>query len=457
MIGLHLNTFTMAAQRRWWRIPAYSIAAFDGGDLGAGLAADFRRGRYALPMSMTPAQILAATPAEIGAAMRACAFSDMFEFSRLSTAMGTVGGQFVTFPEGQPRLEDDGLLLEGPSTNYVRNAVMAGASVGVVGAGGAVPTNMSMSAAVGGDLMTTVVGTGVERGLPYVDLRFQGQNTTARYLNIEAQTQIPAVMGDTRTFSCYVRLVGGSVQNISDLQLSWAERNSGGGNATGNPSTTTNILPTIGSAERRSLTRTMTAADCAYMLPFIRLPVAPGPIDLTLRITMPQAEPGAYPTSPILTTGVSAARVADSCKLSARAAALLQRASAGLLVQGGRLARASAAAGQIMGGPGSARVCGTSSGGAPTIGDAQTLTVGNAPSEPWPDYGFAASWNSGGKAGAIYGQLATNAVPMDSNRTSIYLGRSQSITSTNGYYHQLVAWPARPANAALLGKAVSYV
>lgn len=460
MLDLAVSLWPGGGHRRWPKPGDNTITAFSGGTLGPGLIADFKRRRFALPKSMTAAQILAGTPAQIADAVKSTAFVDLFEFSRASSAtFFDASGTLLTAEINQPRFAADGLLLEGPATNAIRNSSLVGALMGDVGAGGSLPTYISMSAAVGGDLTTTVTGIGMELGRPFVDVRFAGQPTTTRYLNLEAGTAIPAATGEQRAFSIYVRLVSGSLDNLSDLNLTFAEKNNGGGNATGGPATTVNIKPTVNSAARRVVSRTMTATDCAYVLPFFRIPATSAPVDFTLRLSLPQCEAGLEATSPILTSGSAVTRAADHMKLSPQAAALLQRSGAGLLIQAMTI---TGAGGKLIG-RGSGRLAGLGTPATSLIvgetgGSTTQMTVASGLTPPLASFGLALGWDASGKAGS-YNGLATvsNASGLSDMSTSEFrLGRDSAGNFANGFYHQIVIWPARPADAALPGKAVAY-
>lgn len=461
MLSLSISPWRSLRRRRWPKPGDFSITAFSGGTLGPGLIADFKRRRYALPKSMSAAQILAATPTQITSAVKSTAFADLFEFSRASTAtFFDASGTLVTADINQPRFAPDGLLLEGPATNFIRNSSLTGAVTGDVSAGGGLPTNVTMSSAVAGDLTTTVTATGTEFGRPFVDIRFSGQPTTTRYLNLEAGTAIPAVTGEQRAFSAYVRLVSGSLDNLSDLNLTFAEKNSGGGNATGGPATTVNIKPTVNSAARRVVSRTMTATDCAYVLPFFRIPATAAPVDFTLRLSLPQCEAGLEATSAILTSGSAVTRAADHLKLSTKSAALLQRSGAGLLLQAMTI---TGTGGKLIG-RGSGRLLGlgtpaTSLIAGETSGSVVQLTVASSLTTPLPGFGLAMGWDGTAKAASYNGLAAVSSATglADMATSEFRLGRDSAGNFANGFYRQIVLWPARPADAALPGKAVPYV
>lgn len=341
-------------------------------------------------------------------------------------------------------------LFEGAATNYIRHAALAGAVLGVVGSGGALPTDMSAPSPVGGDIVSTVVGTGTENGMTYVDVRITGQPTTTRYLNFSTNTTIPAVTGDKRVFSMWLRLLAGSVDNASDLNFTFAEKNSVGGNATGNQATTINIKSTITSAARRVIARTMTAADCAYVLPFLRIPASATPYDFTLRISMPQCEIGDIATSPIVTNGTVLTRTADLPVLHASAGDMTAWAWRGYVPSlsvfqqligstgGGYFISGSA------GSEASIRLYGTNSG----LGFNNILPG---------DVAFCAGWGASGRRASNTAAAAVeDAVVPDRSRATMYIGPNTGLVAGQVIYlDELVAWvlPDRPSAAGVQSQA----
>jgi hypothetical protein len=71
-----------------------------------------------------------------------------------------------SFASNLPRITNQGLLVEEARTNSIRNNSMQGA---VAGTPGTLPTNWSESRAAG--LTQTVVGTGTQNGIDYIDIR----------------------------------------------------------------------------------------------------------------------------------------------------------------------------------------------------------------------------------------------------------------------------------------------
>lgn len=206
-----------------------------------------------------------------------------------------------------------GLLVEPQSVNYVRNSTMVGAGAG------SYPTGWFVASAVG--LTFSAVGSGVENGIEYVDIRLSGTSTAAAGLSIivtdSSSTDMPVTTGDKITGSAFLKLVGGSISNLSALFLQPYSLNSGFIYVSGAP---VDIKGTLTSAplntQRRSSTYTALATS-VWGAMNLQFNFASGAaIDITLRVGLPQLEKGDVPTSPIKTSGAVATRTADSIDLS---------------------------------------------------------------------------------------------------------------------------------------------
>jgi hypothetical protein len=136
-----------------------------------------------------------------------------------ATALGADGATWGEFGADVPRFQGAGrrLLLEGQRTNVVRNPRGQGAVAGVVGSGGALPTNWGIFANNG--VVTTVVGTGAVAGLPYVDIRFSGTTTATFYVGVFDTTAAAASGGQSVAGSAWVQMVAGSTANITGFNL----------------------------------------------------------------------------------------------------------------------------------------------------------------------------------------------------------------------------------------------
>lgn len=107
--------------------------------------------------------------------------------------------------------------------NVVLNTTFAGA---VPGTPGLEPTNMSHF--VQGGLSYSVVGTGIDDNLPYLDLRFFGTTTGTQNSGLFFNTTLgPAIGGQTWNAGLSMKVVAGSMANISSTKLSIIEYNNG--------------------------------------------------------------------------------------------------------------------------------------------------------------------------------------------------------------------------------------
>jgi hypothetical protein len=215
-----------------------------------------------------------------------------------------------------PRFDHDplsrrslGLLSEVERTNSIRNNTMVGA---VAGTPGTLPTNWSVTFAAAG-LTRGVVGTGTENGATYLDIRCSGtpSSTGALIFRPEPVGAVPALSGQTWTFSAWARIVAGSFSNLTTPQISVAEWAPA---SVFVAESLINIGSIPSSLLRVSGTRALTGGTTAFVTGDIRFfVVASGvPVDITLRIGFPQLELGATASTPIPTSGTAVTRTADS-------------------------------------------------------------------------------------------------------------------------------------------------
>jgi len=217
-----------------------------------------------------------------------------------------------------PRFDHDpttgealGLLIEEQRTNSIRNNTMQGA---VAGTPGTLPTNWAYGQL--STLTTEIVGTGIESGITYIDIRISGTATTTALIYFESNSTVAATNNQSWATSVFVKIVGGGTTNITKTATTLRMSDSGGVNLgfLGGSSIT---LPTSGtslSACRFSSSHTTNNASTAFVMPAFALTAA-GAIDITLRIGLPQLELGAFATSVISTTSASATRNADDASM----------------------------------------------------------------------------------------------------------------------------------------------
>jgi len=234
-------------------------------------------------------------------------------FSRASTATRTnASGLIESVASNVPRLDYSGgatcprLLLEGQRTNSIRNSSMVGA---VAGTPGTLPTNWAFNNDAG--LTRTIVGIGVENGLPYFDVRFNGTATSTFSIEFRAEqpTQIAALTGQAWSHSVYMRSIS-SVAPPSSIQIGMYERTSGGSAISSGAST----ISLTSSLQRFTFNRTLSGgATVAFVQPYVAFSVNNATAyDFTIRIAAPQMELGAYATTWIPTTTATVTRLADN-------------------------------------------------------------------------------------------------------------------------------------------------
>jgi hypothetical protein len=194
------------------------------------------------------------------------------------------------------------LLLEPQRTNSIRNSTMVGA---VAGTTGTLPTNWDIVSSVG--LTRTILGTGTENGLQYIDIRFAGTSTgTLIGIWYETVNQIAAVTGQTWSNSFYFKVISGSALSYS---ITTRELDNAGVTlrTASLPFTPTSTL------QRFTYTRTNDGTGTAFVRPSVYLNLTNGATyDFTIRIAAPQMELGAYATTFIPTTTAAVTRLADA-------------------------------------------------------------------------------------------------------------------------------------------------
>lgn len=228
-------------------------------------------------------------------------------------------GKLRTVANNVPRTDFDaktgrclGLLIEEARTNFIRNNSMVGAVAGVPGV---MPTNWSATTPTNG-LSREVVGIGVEDGIDYIDIRWQGTaaaaTTVMAIAQFEPNTGIAATVGQTWSFGAYVRLVAGSLSGINSILLRGTMRDAAGVNLGSMNSSNLAVTNAPLASQRYVYSQTLTEASTAFFSSLLVMGYSAGAvIDITLRIGLPQMELGAFLTSSIRTAGTAVTRAAD--------------------------------------------------------------------------------------------------------------------------------------------------
>jgi hypothetical protein len=240
-------------------------------------------------------------------------------FTRASAAWAyNSSGVLTSYATNTPRFDYDpvtlaakGLLLEEARTNSVRNSSGGGS---VAGTSGTLPTNWNQPSLTTG-ITRTVVGSGTSNGLPYVDIQYSGtaSGSTDTVIFYESSSNIAAANLATWTSSTFIALVGGSLSGVTAKQ--GLRYRAAAGVSIGTQVFETTFVPTA-TLTRYATSATGSDATIAFVVPSLTLTLAPGAIDVTLRHSVPQAELGAFATSPVLTTTVAVTRAADACTIT---------------------------------------------------------------------------------------------------------------------------------------------
>jgi hypothetical protein len=206
------------------------------------------------------------------------------------------------------------------TTSYVQinNASASAASVTVVSvkSAGAMPSSWNSSIQVAPGVAASVIGTGTENGISYVDINWSGTATTtgACAVRFANTTNIAASNGQAWTTSFYIKLQSGSLSGITGALLLTiintfdSSHNQLGATTQANFTATGAGLDT----QRQVYTATLTQANTANIIPLLSFFVSSGnSVNVTLRIGMPQTEQSSYATSVIPTFGSAVTRTAD--------------------------------------------------------------------------------------------------------------------------------------------------
>lgn len=358
-------------------------------------------------------------------------------------------GVLQTAPANTPRIDWSfgypRLLLEGAATNFAENSGNNGAVVGVIGAGGALPSNFTVNTSTAG-LMFEVTAKGSTGGVPWTEIRISGTNNSGgnAYPDPSPNNRPAAAVGETWSYSFYASLVAGALPASSGAgKLSVAEYSA----ANSYISASDNNIK-ISTWKRYSHSRTFTNATVAKSRGFLSLQILPGEtVDFTFRIGGLQLEKSPAPTSLIHTTGTVLTRTADLATLHSSARVMTAWAWRGYvpslmadqrLLNGvdGAILRSSSVT------PPNLFFDGTS-------GNSVQVAANAIPGE----IGFCGGWGPTARRASNNGSVAVESSQVtDRDRTTMYIGKNSGLQAGQVIYlDELVGWvlPDRPSAAGV--------
>jgi len=226
------------------------------------------------------------------------------------------GGSYVSYATDEPAFEFNsdgsykGLLVEPASTNEIRNGSATGSTTGVIGSGGALPTNWGDGGA--GGLTREIIGTGTENGVAYIDIKASGTaSSTTSGFYFEGITQISTADGETWTLSAFIKNVDTTslYDSANFLYVNYDSTNAFVDSDSESITPTTDLV-------RYEANITLSGATIATTRPGISFNLTIGnTYDYTIRIGWIQMEESPIATSPIPTTSASVTRTKDDITL----------------------------------------------------------------------------------------------------------------------------------------------
>lgn len=220
-------------------------------------------------------------------------------------------GNWTIFSSNIPALTNQGISIETADTYYSTNSSLTGASLGVIGSGGALPDGWSIyTGGTSGSATVTAITT--FKGLPAIVLDWDLVNSggSTAYPNFKFIIE-NSVATDTWTGAVFYDAVSNFGDTSANSQFEIQEHNSGGGYLV------RTYINLVADGTRQSVTRTLTSgsAASAYMMLEVQVPAGEA-LKRTMTIAMPTLTKSSVLSSPMLTTDSGTlARAADTLNL----------------------------------------------------------------------------------------------------------------------------------------------
>ena len=169
-----------------------------------------------------------------------------------------------------------------------------GASLGIIGAGGSLPTGRALA----GSINREVIDFGTIGGIPYFDVSISGNMTGGMFLNLCATDAMPAENQQTWITSIYFRVFGTPV-NIGNIELVQSSRLANSGIKQAYPSSLIgkpSVLERFATTSQTLQNSDGAAGNVAFMLPYLRFSML-GDTEISFRVAGAQAELGLEATA----------------------------------------------------------------------------------------------------------------------------------------------------------------
>ncbi|MBL1422639.1 MAG: hypothetical protein COC24_019200 [Alphaproteobacteria bacterium] len=222
--------------------------------------------------------------------------ADQLTYTRGSDMlMANAQGEYHNFVADDVAQTNLGMKVGPQVTNHIISAGMQGASVGVLGAAGSLPTGWTYNAAGG---QFEILAVGVERGLPYFEVKYSianGGSVAQPY--IQSANAVVVDNGEDWAFSNHYKKVAGQWP----AHASVAQLDIYGADGTDNPAA--NRLDDMTEFSRVVQIENIARSNpvTCDVNPLYLVVAANEIVDLTLRIYTPQFEFGTFANDPIVT------------------------------------------------------------------------------------------------------------------------------------------------------------
>ncbi|MFN3461019.1 MAG: hypothetical protein ACK4ZN_08425 [Oceanibaculum sp.] len=226
------------------------------------------------------------------------------QVTSLATAFDADGTTVVGYVADIPRFSGVArrLMIEGQRANTVRNPRAEG---GLPFPSSSLPTNWAASVSTSsfGAVSRSNVGSGIENGIPYFDIRLSGTLTggpVVHAIHFENTTAVAAAPGEVWTCSRFARIVGGSTAAVTGFGIRLTELTAAGALLLNADMMVSPVTAAPLGTQRHAVTRTLTGPTTGRLRPAHFLVLEAGELDITIRLGLPQLELEAFASSSIL-------------------------------------------------------------------------------------------------------------------------------------------------------------